>query len=199
MKFAVISLLLCYSALISSAQATGTKSKSTHHSAAFLSAEKKLDFIAHNAKASPPSSAQTSLSADELSAFVNEGGVTLPKGVQNVKFSGTPGVITTTTNVDFDQITAGKSSMNPLMMLFTGVHDVTVVANAQGAGGTGTVDVQKVELDGVTVPGPALEYFVNHYLKPKYGDNVGLESRFKLPARIESARVGQNIVTVQQK
>ncbi len=199
MKSFVISLLLIASTLICSAQNSAKSSRTAQHSRAFLSAQEKLDFLARNGSSSHPANTPTVLSAGELSAFVNEGGVTLPKGVSNVKFSSTPGVITTTTKVDFDQITAGKSSMNPLMMLFTGVHDVAVVANATGSNAMGHVDVQKVEIDGVSVPRPALEYFVNHYLKPKYGDNVGMQSTFKLPARIDSAQVGQNSVTLRQR
>jgi len=36
-------------------------------------------------------------------------------------------------------------------------------------------------------------------LKPKYGANVGLDSRFPLPARIDVASVGNNQVAVTQR
>jgi hypothetical protein len=44
----------------------------------------------------------------------------------------------------------------------------------------------------------ALEYFVSKYVTPKY-PNVGMDSTFKLPYRIDTAVVGQGTLTVTQK
>ena len=123
----------------------------------------------------------------------------MPTGVENVKSSGKPGMVTAVTRVDFDKITAGKSSMNPLMMLFSGQHDVTVTADAQGSQGRATVNVQTVEIDGVTVPRAALEFFVSRYLQPKYGNSVGLNNNFLMPSHVDSATVGNNTLTLTQK
>jgi hypothetical protein len=100
--------------------------------------------------------------------------------------------------VDFDQVKAGRHTSNPLLSLFSGVHDVVVVANASGTAGQGLVDVQSVSLDGVEVPQFLLEIFVEKYLKPKY-PNVGLQSRFRLPDRIDTAIVGEHKLTVIQR
>ena len=81
---------------------------------------------------------------------------------------------------------AGKNSYNPLLSVFSGVHDVVVTAHAYGAKGEGLVHVDSVSLDGVEVPQFVLELFVEKYLKPKY-PNIGIDSRFALPARVDAA------------
>jgi hypothetical protein len=53
-------------------------------------------------------------------------------------------------------------------------------------------------LDGVEVPRIALEYFADRFLRPKYGSAVGLDSTFHLPARIDSASLGTDQVTISQ-
>jgi hypothetical protein len=44
----------------------------------------------------------------------------------------------------------------------------------------------------------ALEYFVSRYIHPKY-PNLGIDSTFKLPDKIDSATVGSHQVTIIQK
>ena len=60
------------------------------------------------------------------------------------------------------------------------------------------VHVDSVSLDGVEIPRFVLQLFVEKYLQPKY-PNVGLDSRFGLPDRIDTAIVGQHRLTVAQK
>jgi hypothetical protein len=100
--------------------------------------------------------------------------------------------------VDFDRIRAGVRSSNPLLSIFSGVHDVVVATHAYGAGGQGYVHVDSVSLDGVGVPRFLLQLFVEKYLQPKY-PQLGLDSRFSLPDRIDTATVGQHKLTVTQK
>jgi hypothetical protein len=85
-----------------------------------------------------------------------------------------------------------------LLSLFSGIHDVVVVANATGAQGQGLVEVQLVLLDGIEIPRFVLELFVEKVLQPKY-PNVGLESRFALPQKIDTAIVGANKLNITQK
>jgi hypothetical protein len=187
--------LLLLMVMVGSAAAQPVKSVS--HSKAYASANQKFEQLASGANGGKTQT--VTLTADEISAYVNEGGVVLPNGVENVKFTGKSGSVTAVTRVDFDKITAGKSSMNPLLLLFNGQHDVTVNADAQGSGGRATVNVQSVEIDGVTVPRAALELFVSRYLQPKYGNSVGLNNQFAMPSHIDSAVVGNNTLTLTQK
>ncbi len=162
------------------------------------SCEAKLQHIRENAARQQPDPAPTVLTEDEINAYLAAGKVQLPKGVQKVRFSAAPNVVTTYMRVDFDKVTEGRA-MNPLMAaLFTGVHDIVVVSDAEAAGGIAHVVVQSVTLDGTQIPRVALEYLVDHYVKPKY-PAAGLDSRFHLGYRIDSAQVGSHKLTVRQK
>ena len=103
-----------------------------------------------------------------------------------------------TARVDFDQLKAGRNSYNPLLSIFSGLHDVVVTSHAYGAKGQGLVHVDAVSLDGVDLPQFVLELFVEKYLKPKYPD-IGMDSRFALPARVDSAVIGLHKVTLRQQ
>jgi hypothetical protein len=60
------------------------------------------------------------------------------------------------------------------------------------------VTIQSVKLDGMQVPKSALEYLVQHYVKPRY-PQAGMTTTFDLPARIDSAVVQQGQVELTQK
>ena len=161
-------------------------------------AERKFQHIRENAERNPPDQTPTRFTRGEINAYFASGRVQLPTGVQQVRFSSTPGSIDAVARVDFDAITAKQQSSNPLLSLFSGVHDVRVVARAEGSGHTGHVHVERVELDGTAIPRMALEFFIDRYLKPKY-PNLGMDSTFELPNRIDTAVVGENELTVTQK
>ena len=160
--------------------------------------QQKLDHIDQNATANPVDTRPTQLNEDEVNAWVAEGMLKLPKGVKKAVFHAQSGTIQCDANVDFDEITAGQHSFNPLLMLFSGTHDISVAGAADAQGGTGHVHIQSASLDGIDIPRTALELFVNKYLKPKY-PNVGLDSEFKMPDRIDTATVGNHYVVLTQK
>jgi hypothetical protein len=170
---------------------------SSAKSSAVLSMEHKLGRIESNGS-SPHSPARTEFTEDEINAYFAAQEVDLPAGVQSVRFSSAPGVVTATTRVDFEKIKAGEGSFNPLLEVFSGVHDVVVVAHAHGEGGVGYVQVDTVALDGVNIPRFALQLFAGKYVQPRYPD-LGLDSKFRLPDRIDSATVGAHELTVTQK
>jgi len=91
-----------------------------------------------------------------------------------------------------------QRSANPFMSMFSGTHDVTVETDAAGSAGQGKVHVSTVSLDGTEIPRMALQFFVERYLTPKY-PNVGLDSQFKLPNRIDGATVGYHKISLVQK
>ncbi len=169
-----------------------------NHSTAFRAMQQKLIYLKQNAARFHPDSKPTELSEAEANAYFAEGGVKLPKGVTQVHLTSKTGVIDGDAQVDFEQIMQGRGSNNPLYSLFSGDHDVHVVADASGASGVGTIHVQTVEMDGVAVPQFALEFFVQHYITPKY-HNVGITSTFKLPLRIDSAIVETGKVRLLQR
>ncbi len=174
------------------------QSKSATNAAAAASMERKLQHIESNASVSPPDSTPTELTEQEVNAYFASGKINLPSGVRSVVFQGQPGVVTATSRVDFDQFKAGQDSSNPLLEIFNGVHDIVVAAHAHGAGGQGVVKVDSVSLDGVEIPRFVLQLFVERYIQPRYPE-AGLDSRFRLPDRIDAARVGLHKLTITQK
>lgn len=162
------------------------------------SMERKLQHIRENAEQSQPDQTPTIITEEEVNDYFAAGMVQLPQGVKKVTLEGQSGVVTGLVTVDFDEIRAGQKSSNPLMGIFSGVHNVRVDADVVGRGGQGHVHVRNVSIDGVDVPRVALEFFVEKYLKPKY-PNIGLDSEFALPDRIDTATVGYHKLTITQK
>ncbi len=188
-------LILCTTILLLGSFAALAR---TSHSTDVASTEQKLRHIEANGQAARPDQTPTVFSEPEINSYLASDNVILPEGVQSVKLAGEPGIITGTARVDFDRIREGTGSSNPLLSIFSGVHDVVVVAHAHGAGRQGYVQVDSVSLDGVEIPRFVLQLFVEKYLQPKYPE-LGLDSRFSLPDRLDTATVGPHKLTVTQK
>jgi hypothetical protein len=160
--------------------------------------EQKLHHLEVNGAARTPDQNPTEFSDEEINNYVGSNQLQFPEGVQSVKFEGQPDIIIANTRVDFDRLRAGKMSANPLLSMFSGVHEVVVNAHAHGAGGKGYVNVDTVTLDDVEIPRFVLEAFVEKYVQPKY-PGVGLDSVFALPSRVDTAKVGLHKLTLTQK
>ena len=158
----------------------------------------RLHHIQQNGMSATPDTAPTVLPDDEGNAYFAAGRVKLPASVQQLRYSTTPGTVNAIARIDFDVLTQNSTSNNPLLSFFSGVHDVRVVADASAQNGTATVTAQSVEIDGIQVPRMALEYFVKKYLTSKF-PNVGMTSHFKLPSRVDSAKVESAKVIVYQR
>src|SRR5450755_3526183 len=174
------------------------QTRSAPNPALVASFERKLQHLQSNGAQPHPDPSPTEFSEQEINVYFASGNVQLPAGVQSVVFQEQPGIVIGTSRVDFDQLKSGKNSYNPLLSIFSGLHDVVVTTHAYGAKGEGLVHVDAVSLDGVEVPQFVLQLFVEKYLKPKY-PNIGLDSRFVLPARVDAATVGLHRVTLSQK
>jgi hypothetical protein len=177
-------------------QPSTTTSRAAHPLA--LSMQAKLNYIEQNGHKARPDQRPTVLTEDEINDYLVSGRVQLPKGVNKVRLQGTSGEVTAFLTVDFDKIREGQESSNPLMGLFSGVHDVTVNANAAGSGGQGRVHVNTVSLDGTEIPHMALQFFVDKYITSKYPD-IGMDSKFELPDKIDTGTVGYHKLTVTQR
>jgi hypothetical protein len=175
---------------------TSSQQTSAHRLADSL--QTKLDHIQQNGEQEHRDQAPTVMTEEEINDYIAAGRIVLPQGVKKLKLEGRSGVVTAFLNVDFDEIRAGQNSSNPMLSLFSGQHDVRVEADASGSGREGRVHVREVDIDGFSVPRMALEYFVSKYITPKY-PNVGIDSQFQLPDKIDMATVGYHKVTVTQK
>lgn len=194
--------VVCALALITvlSWVAAGQQPSSTPHkfSPAAQRFQNELNAIESNAHANPVRRRSVQINAADVNAWFREGGYKLPKGVQKVTFHSHPDTIVADTTVDFDQLKEGKSNLNPLLSMFSGVHEVEVTADASADQGQGKVNVQSVSIDGVDVPRLALGLFVKKYLTPKY-PNLGLDNTFAMPDHIDSATVGNDAAILTQK
>jgi hypothetical protein len=162
------------------------------------SMQRKLQHIESNGKLTHPDQRPTIFTEEEINAYLSSGAVELPSGVRSVNVQEQPGVAIANMQVDFEQVKSGINSSNPLLAIFSGVHNVIVQASAYGSTGKGFVHVNSVSLDGVQVPGFVLQLFIDKYLRPKY-PQVGLDSEFNLPARIDAAVIGSRTLTITQK
>jgi hypothetical protein len=167
-------------------------------SSAVASMEQKLRHVESNGELPHPDSTPTEFTENEVNAYFAAGRMNFPAGVESVRFQSDPGVATATTRVDFDRLKGGSNSSNPVLTIFSGVHDVVVVAHAHGSGGQGLVHVDSVSLDDVEIPRFALQLFVQKFIQPRYPD-LGLDSRFQLPDRIADATVEEHKLTVVQR
>jgi hypothetical protein len=162
------------------------------------SMEKKLQHVEANGALAHPDSTPTDLSEEEINAYFASGKIKLPDGVQSVRFTGLDGAIGAVARVDFDKIRASRRSSNPFLSVFSGVNDVQVQAHAHGAGGKGIVHVDSVSLNDVEIPRFVLELFVEKYLQPKHPE-IGVDSRFDLPDKIDSATIRKHSLRLIQK
>jgi len=162
------------------------------------SAQRKFDHIQQNALRTPPDESPTTLTENEINAWLTSSNAQLPQGVKKLQFHGEPGIINATAFVDFDQITASRRSSNPLLGMFSGTHEVEARAHAEGSGHQGHVHIDSISLDGVAIPRMALEFFIDRYIKPKHPE-VGIDSTFALPAKIDTATVASRQLTLTQK
>jgi hypothetical protein len=160
--------------------------------------ERKLDHIERNGRAAHPDTAPTVFTEAEVNAYLASDEVGFPAGVQSLRIEGQPQILSGTTRVDFDRLRAGARGSSPLLDIFSGVHDVLVVTHVYGARGQAYVHVDSVSLDGVEVPRFLVRLFIEKYIQPEY-PQIGLDSRFSLPDRIDSAEVGRHTLTVTQR
>ena len=192
----ICAVLLTFVAFSAVSQTASSRTK--HFSAPAQSFQNKLNYIERNAKTNPVQHRSTQINADEANAWFREGGYKLPQGVQKVVLHSQPDTIIANATVDFDEVKQGKHNLNPLLSVFSGVHDVEVSATASGENGQGHVTIQSVAIDGVGVPHLALEMFVKRYITPKY-PGVGIDNTFVMPDRIDTATVGHDYALLTQR
>src|SRR5437016_1798125 len=96
----------------------------------------RLHHIQQNGMSATPDTTPTVLPDDEGNAYFAAGRVKLPASVQQLRYSTTPGTVNAIARIDFDVLTQNSTSNNPLLSLFSGVHDVRVVADASAQNGT---------------------------------------------------------------
>jgi hypothetical protein len=162
------------------------------------SLERKVVYLRENGARPRPDPRPTVLTDQEVDAYMNSGRLKIPDGISDIHLSTTVGEATATAKIDFDRLTRDVRKNSMLWQLFTGVHAVKVRCGVWGKDGMGNVHVQNVWLDGHEIPRFALEFFLDHYLKPKV-PQASLDSRFRMPVRIRTATVTNGKTTLLQR
>jgi hypothetical protein len=138
------------------------------------------------------------LTPAELNAYARQeiAGVA-PDGIRDPRLELGPGTATATAFVDFGKLrrAEGKPPGPILSYLLDGERPVTITARIRSSGGTATVDVQQVDISGVTIEGRLLDFLIHSYLMQAYPDaKVG--QPFALGHRIERLDVQPSAVGV---
>ncbi len=127
------------------------------------------------------------LTPQELNAYARrQVAEVAPGGVRNPKLDLGAGTATATALVDFGKLrrAEGKPPGRLMSYLLDGERPVTITARIRSAGGTATVDVESVEISGVTLEGRMLDFLIRNYLLPAY-PRAKVGQPFALGHRIE--------------
>lgn len=160
-----------------------------------VSAKRKIELI-EKERLRPGS--QVSFSAAELNAWVRDA-VTreFPGAVRNPLLSLGPGTATGSALVDFGKLrrVQGQAPGWMLAQVLNGERPVRVTARLSSAGGKATVDVQSVEVSGMSIEGPLLDFLIRNYVLPNYpAAKVG--EPFALGHHVEKLEVLPSAVNV---
>jgi hypothetical protein len=138
------------------------------------------------------------LTPQELNAYaVQEVAEVAPDGVRNPRLDLGPGTATASALIDFGKLrrAEGKPPGRIMAYLLDGERPVTITARIQSAAGTATVDVESVEISGVTIEGRMLDFLIRNYLLPAY-PQAKVGQPFELGHRIERLDVQPSAVGV---
>jgi hypothetical protein len=160
--------------------------------------QRKITYVDHNGHLAKPDPRPTIFIQSEINAYFQERRLKMPEGVRSVVWTLSPGTVMARTRVDFDEITANRRADHPLLMIFSGIHDVEVVAEASGLNGIAHVRVESASIDGVNIPRRVLQMFIDRWVKPKY-PNVDLENDYQMPVRINYVQIQDRKATLTQK
>lgn len=130
---------------------------------------------------------QVLLTERELNAYARrEIAAVSPDGVRNPRLDLSSGKATASALIDFGKLrrAEGKSPGRIMAYLLDGERPVTITARIQSAGGKATVDVESVEISGVTIEGRMLDFLIRNYLLPAYPE-AKIGEPFQLGHRIE--------------
>jgi hypothetical protein len=164
----------------------------------YSSAQHKLDLI-ENGRLKP--GARVTLSERELNAYVEqELPKVVPHGVREPKVELGPGTATGSALIDFLKLENAHGTPPGFLMrqLLQGEHPVTVTARITSGNGRATVEVQSVDVDGMTIQGRLLDYLIHNYLQAYYPDaKVG--EPFEMSYRIDRLDIQPTRVDVFMK
>jgi hypothetical protein len=161
-------------------------------SSAYLSARQKFDLVESGRLRA---GSRVELSVSELNAYAER---KVPEGVRNPRIQlAPPNVATATAMVDFGKVRRAQGYQTGWLMskLLDGDRPVSVTARIRSARGQATVDLQRVEISGVAIDGPTLDFLIQNVLLPLYPDAV-VGRPFEMGHHIEKLSVEPAAVAV---
>jgi hypothetical protein len=158
----------------------------------YTSVRQKLDSIESD-RLRP--GARVTLTPQELQAYVAH---EAPDGVRNARLElPEPGVAKGSAIVDFGRVRRAQGHPPGWLMakLLDGERPVSVTARIRSAGGSATVDVERVEISGMVIDGATLDFLMQNVLLPIY-PTAAVGRPFELGHRVERLDVQRGWVDV---
>lgn len=150
----------------------------------YASVQKKFEAI-ENGHLRPGS--RVELTLGELNAYVEHQVPMVTGGVRQTRLTVLrPEVAQASALINFAEVRRSQGSPPGWLMshLLEGERPVTVTARIRSSAGHATVDVLSVQISGLTLDGPTLDFLIQHFLLPLYPDAV-VGRPFELGDRIE--------------
>jgi hypothetical protein len=158
----------------------------------YTSARQKLDSIDSD-RLRPGT--RVTLTPEELQAYVAH---EAPDGVRNPRLElPEPGIAKGAAIVDFGRVRRAQGHPPGWLMarLLEGERPVSVTARIRSAGGSATVDVQRVEISGMVIDGATLDFLIQNVLLPLY-PAAAVGRPFELGHHVERLDVQRGSVNV---
>jgi hypothetical protein len=162
----------------------------------YLSAKRKFQAID---KQPPKPGTRVAITSAELNAYVqSELPKVAPPGIRNPNIEMlNSNTATGRAIIDFLKLRSaqGKSTSWMMRKLLEGEREVAVTARIQSGGGQATVDLDRVEISGITIEGAALDFILENYLKPNYPD-AKIGKPFALHQHVDRIEVARGVAYV---
>ncbi len=133
------------------------------------SVRRKIDLLEHG---HPPTGTRLLFSSGELNAWIlDEARARVPRGARNLRLELGTNRATGYADIDFlklRQATTGEAPGWLLKNLFSGERPVKVMARFQSGKGKARVDVERVEVSGIAIEGPALDFLIESFVRPTF-------------------------------
>lgn len=161
----------------------------------YASVQHKFDLIEGD-RLKPGS--RVTLTERELNAYaVEEIPKVVPEGVRNPQLQLGSGSATGSALVDFLKLHSGRGEPPGWLarQLLAGERPVTVTARISSGGGRATVNIESVQVSGITIEGRMLDFLIQNYLLPYYPD-AKIGQPFEMSHRIDRLDIQPSRVDV---
>lgn len=130
----------------------------------------------------------------ELNAYARS---EVPEGVRQTRLELANGSASGYALIDFLKVQRGGGGKTPWLIerIIEGERPVRVDAKLQSAGGKATVFLQRVEISGLAVSGPTLDFLIENFFTPLY-PNARINQPFELNDRVDHIEVNREMARV---